>query len=104
MAIKKLSGAAYARKTGTSYDRLMKVLRGQAIMRLEDIADADLILGQISEVRLDEAERAAQAAARRAIVIAREDAQALKVAESAALLRLMIDSLRDGMKGSRTRR
>ena len=104
MAIKKLSGTAYARKTGTSYDRLMKVLRGEAIMRLEDIAAADLILGQISEVGLDEAERVAQADARRAVVVAREDAQARKAAESAAVLRLMIDSLRDGMKESRTHR
>jgi hypothetical protein len=39
--------AAYARKAGTSYDRATKIFRGEAIMRLEDIAMAELILGQI---------------------------------------------------------
>jgi hypothetical protein len=35
----------YAALTGTSYDRLMKMLRGEIVMRLEDIAIADAILG-----------------------------------------------------------
>lgn len=102
MRIKKLSASAYARKAGTGYDRFMKVLRGYTIMRLEDIAAADLILGQISDMGFDEAARAAQAEARRAVVVAREEAQAQKVAESANELRLLIDSLRDGIKLSRT--
>jgi len=36
---------AYAQATGTDYQRLSKVLRGEAIMRLEDIADAHRHLG-----------------------------------------------------------
>ena len=36
---------AYARATGTDYQRLTKILRGEAIMRLEDIADAHRHLG-----------------------------------------------------------
>lgn len=36
---------AYAQATGADYQRLSKVLRGEAIMRLEDIADAHLHLG-----------------------------------------------------------
>ncbi|TFB56756.1 hypothetical protein [Cryobacterium tagatosivorans] len=42
---------AYAREAGTSYDRLGKLLRGVIVMRLEDIAMADVVLGGISEAR-----------------------------------------------------
>lgn len=35
----------YAVLTGTSYDRLVKMLRGEIVMRLEDMAIADAILG-----------------------------------------------------------
>ena len=38
---------AYADTCGVSYDRMAKVLRGEAIMRLEDIAQAERILGGI---------------------------------------------------------
>lgn len=38
----------YARSAGTSYDRLGKVLRGVIVMRLEDIAVADILLGGVS--------------------------------------------------------
>lgn len=37
----------YANLTGGGYDRLAKVLRGEAIMRLEDISDAERLLGEI---------------------------------------------------------
>ena len=36
---------SYADRAGVSYDRMAKVLRGEAVMRLEDLADAELILG-----------------------------------------------------------
>ena len=36
---------AYAQSTSTDYQRLTKILRGDAIMRLEDIADAHRNLG-----------------------------------------------------------
>jgi len=36
---------AYAHATGTDYQRLTRILRGDAIMRLEDIADAHRNLG-----------------------------------------------------------
>ncbi len=39
---------SYAREAGTSYDRLGKMLRGVIVMRLEDLATADIILGEIS--------------------------------------------------------
>lgn len=39
----------YARDAGTSYDRLGKMLRGVIAMRLEDIAVADILLGDISD-------------------------------------------------------
>jgi hypothetical protein len=37
----------YSHMTGIGYDRLAKVLRGDAIMRLEDIAQAERLLGKI---------------------------------------------------------
>lgn len=40
---------AYANEAGISYDRFLKILRGQVIMRLEDLASADLILKDITE-------------------------------------------------------
>lgn len=44
-AMKRESGTlkALARRAGVSYDRMSRVLRGDAIMRLEDIAAADLL-------------------------------------------------------------
>lgn len=39
----------YATIAGTSYDRLVKVLRGAVILRLEDIAMADEVLVPVSE-------------------------------------------------------
>lgn len=39
----------YASMTGTPYDRLTKVLRGVAVMKLEDIAQAERLLGHIVE-------------------------------------------------------
>lgn len=50
----------FASKSGISYDRLMKVLRGEMIMRLEDIAAADLILGEVSELAIRDASRRRQ--------------------------------------------
>lgn len=50
----------YALKAGISYDRLMKILRGEMIMRLEDIAAADLILGEVSEIAVRAASRRRQ--------------------------------------------
>jgi hypothetical protein len=44
---KRLSIREYAKSTGGGYDRLAKVLRGEAIMRLEDISDAERLLGEI---------------------------------------------------------
>jgi hypothetical protein len=35
----------YAVLTGNSYDRLIKMLRGEVVMRLEDMAIADALLG-----------------------------------------------------------
>lgn len=41
--------ADYAVRAGMSYDRLTKLLRGEIVMRLEDIAMAELLLGGITE-------------------------------------------------------
>lgn len=40
---------------GTSYPRLLRCLRGEIVMRLDDIAWADIVLGQISERSLQAA-------------------------------------------------
>lgn len=37
----------YSELAGVSYDRMAKVLRGEALMRLEDVADAEELLGSI---------------------------------------------------------
>jgi hypothetical protein len=38
----------YAHHAGSSYDRMAKMLRGDVIMRLEDLTIADIVLGGIS--------------------------------------------------------
>lgn len=43
----------YAGKAGTSYDRMLKILRGTALLRLEDIAVADLLVGEVSEFAVE---------------------------------------------------
>ncbi|WP_166791318.1 hypothetical protein [Cryobacterium sp. Hh7] len=40
-----------ANKSGSSYARLLRCLRGEIVMRLDDIAWADLVLGEISDAR-----------------------------------------------------
>jgi hypothetical protein len=55
-----MTAKQFAAKSGISYDRLMKVLRGEMIMRLEDIAAADLILGEVSELAIRDANRRRQ--------------------------------------------
>ncbi|WIB36360.1 helix-turn-helix transcriptional regulator [Curtobacterium sp. MCJR17_043] len=45
MQARGLSPKQYAAQAGTSYPRLLRLLRGEAILRLEDIALADLVLG-----------------------------------------------------------
>ena len=55
MTEKSTSAQQFAALSGISYDRLLKVLRGDVIMRLEDIASADLILGEVSDFAVREA-------------------------------------------------
>jgi hypothetical protein len=50
-----VSAKQFAAASGTSYERLLKVLRGDVIMRLEDIASADLVLGEVSEFAVQRA-------------------------------------------------
>lgn len=47
MKARGLSPKQYAVQAGTSYPRLLRLLRGEAILRLEDIALADLVLGDV---------------------------------------------------------
>jgi 23S rRNA G2069 N7-methylase RlmK/C1962 C5-methylase RlmI len=42
----------YASEADSSYDRTSKVIRGWVLMRLEDIASADIILGEVSEIAI----------------------------------------------------
>lgn len=37
----------YSEMAGVGYDRMTKVLRGEAVMRLEDVTDAERLLGKI---------------------------------------------------------
>lgn len=45
------SVAKYAELTGVGYDRTSKMLRGDVLMKFEDIAQADRILGGITNVK-----------------------------------------------------
>ncbi|WP_418606163.1 hypothetical protein [Georgenia sp. SUBG003] len=38
----------YAALAGVGYDRMLKVLRGDVLMRLEDVSDAERLLGGIT--------------------------------------------------------
>lgn len=44
LRLRKIKISAYAARTGKGYDRLSKVLRGDVLMRIEDIADAEFLL------------------------------------------------------------
>jgi predicted transcriptional regulator len=65
MTKKLMTAKQFAEASNISYDRLLKVLRGDIIMRLEDIAAADLILGEVSEFARKEAMLLKQPDARR---------------------------------------
>lgn len=51
---KGLSIRDYAALAHIGYDRMAKVLRGEAVMRLEDVADAQRLLGEIADPLLEE--------------------------------------------------
>jgi hypothetical protein len=57
MADESVTPKRFATESRISYDRLMKVLRGDVIMRLEDIASADLTLKEVSEFAVHDASR-----------------------------------------------
>lgn len=43
--------AKYAEMTGTGYDRMGKMLRGDVLIKFEDIAQADRLLGRIVNLK-----------------------------------------------------
>lgn len=47
---------AYANMAGVGYDRMAKVLRGEALMRLEDVSDAERLLGAVVQPLIHETE------------------------------------------------
>lgn len=49
IAAKKWTIAEYAEKANVTADHMHKLLRGEAILKLEDIATADLLIGSVSE-------------------------------------------------------
>ena len=59
MESQKVSAKAYADQTNTQYDRLVKILRGQVLMRLEDLAAADRVFGDITQFAVTERDRQA---------------------------------------------
>ena len=68
LADRGMSVEDYAKEAGSSYGRMSRLLRGEIVMRLEDIAVADRVLKEVSEldreravaVRKLEAERKAE--------------------------------------------
>lgn len=51
---KGLTVRSYAKLAGVGYDRTAKVLRGEALMRLEDLADAERFLGLVMPTLLED--------------------------------------------------
>ncbi|MFJ7288321.1 helix-turn-helix domain-containing protein [Curtobacterium sp. NPDC098951] len=58
MQARGLSPKQYATQAQTSYPRLLRLLRGEAILRLEDIALADLVLGDVVDAPAVQAPKA----------------------------------------------
>lgn len=51
---KRLNIRDYAELANVGYDRMVKVLRGEAVMRLEDVADAQRLLGTTADLLFEE--------------------------------------------------
>ncbi|MET4706100.1 hypothetical protein [Frigoribacterium sp. UYMn621] len=49
---------SFAADAGIGYDRMVKVLRGAAILRFEDLAMADVLIGEVSEFAVRDARQA----------------------------------------------
>jgi hypothetical protein len=45
---------SYSELAGTGYDRMAKVLRGEVLVRLEDVSDAERLLGRTFPAQLEE--------------------------------------------------
>lgn len=58
---------SYVADAGVGYDRMVKVLRGSAVLRLEDIAIADVLIGEVSEFSVLDARYTAAARAKRQV-------------------------------------
>ena len=52
-----MSIAAYAIEAGDTHDRISRILRGTAIMRFEDVARAQRILGHIVQPEIEKFDR-----------------------------------------------
>jgi transcriptional regulator with XRE-family HTH domain len=49
LVVKQMSSKAFATAAGMTTQRLNRLMRGEILIRLEDLAAADLILGEVSE-------------------------------------------------------
>lgn len=58
---------SFAADAGIGYDRMAKVFRGAAILRLEDLAMADVLIGEVSEFSVLDARYTAAARAKRQV-------------------------------------
>lgn len=68
----------FAEASVQSYDRLMKVLRGESILRLEDLAAGDQFLGPITEFGRERAAQAAKEAEAEAAAATAAEAEAAR--------------------------
>lgn len=57
MGKSRMSTKAFASAASTTVQRVTRIMRGDILMRLEDLAAADLILGEVSEPSRRAAER-----------------------------------------------
>ena len=88
---------SFAADAGIGYDRLVKVLRGAAILRLEDLAMADVLIGEVSEFAVRDARHAAMITAR-ADLNATQRARDVDLAERTAIRERLAKAASEGAK------
>jgi hypothetical protein len=86
---------SFAADAGISYDRMVKVLRGAAILRLEDLAMADVLIGEVSEFAVRDARHADMITAR-ADLNATQRARDIEFADRTAIRETLAKAASEG--------
>lgn len=88
---------SFAADAGIGYDRMVKVLRGAAILRLEDLAMADVLIGEVSEFAVRNA-RHAETIMARADLEAQQRARDIDLADRTAMRNSLAKAASDGAR------